>query len=411
MQATKISIEENFFARPLRLTLFYLALMLGLRSGMSSTSLRIFDGHGRANCFNPPERLFRNFDPFFHLMKRVAYISTLAFIAALISAGNIGAFAADTNATAAATKTEAAQTEEILRSYLQLQEQLHATQLAIEQTQREAREAAAKSAEALDARLQILEHAVNSQRIQQLETMQSSNRVMVIVAGSFAVIGFVAMLVMAYFQWRTVNGLAQLSTVLPATRALGPGAAFAALGSGDSQMMSGGMAEQSSLRLTGALEQLEKRIFELEHTSSSDAKGAGNSEENGTHSNGNGQGAAAAGGNPTEPSGNARVDFLVGKGQSMLNLDKTQEALGCFDEALGIQSDHAEALVKKGMALERLQRLDEAIQCYDRAIAADGSMTIAYLHKGGLCNRLERFGEALSCYEQALRSQEKRAAS
>src|SRR5262249_4502928 len=134
----------------------------------------------------------------FIIMKRFAYLSTLAFLTTIVSAGIVRAAVADTNATAAPAHVEAAQTEEILRSYLQLQEQLHATQLAIEQTQREAREAAAKSAEALDARLQILEHAVNSQRIQQLETMQSSNRVMVIVAGSFAAIGFVAMLVMAY---------------------------------------------------------------------------------------------------------------------------------------------------------------------------------------------------------------------
>jgi tetratricopeptide (TPR) repeat protein len=336
----------------------------------------------------------------------------LAFIGAIVSAGNTGAFAADTNAAAAAAHAEAAQSEEMLRSYLQLQEQLHATQLAIEQNQREAREAAAKSAEALDVRLQILEHAVNSQRTQQLETMQSSNRVMVIVAGSFAAIGFVAMLVMAYFQWRTVNGLAQLSTALPLSRALGPVAALAAIGPGDAQMMRGGQAEQSSLQLTGALEQLEKRIYELEHTNVGVGKELGHSPENsGTQSNGNGRGIGAIPSDAAEPPGVVRIDFLLGKGQSMLNLDKPQEALICFDEALGLQAEHPEALVKRGMALERLQRLDEAIQCYDRAIAADGSMTIAYLHKGGLCNRLERFSEALTCYEQALRSQEKRSAA
>ena len=343
-------------------------------------------------------------------MKPFAYFSVLTLIALAFSAGSIWALAADTNAAATAGHAEAAQSEEMLRSYLQPQEQLHATQLAIEQNQREVREAAARSAEALDARLQILEHAVNSQRIQQLETMQSSNRVMVIVAGSFAVIGFVAMLVMAYFQWRTVNGLAQLSTALPVSRALGPGPTLAAIGQGDAPMMAGGPAEQSSLRLTGALEQLEKRIFELEHTNSG-AKDLSHSQEAGGSSNGNGQNPAPTSSDSAGPPGTARIDFLLGKGQSMLNLDKAEEALVCFDEALALQPANAEALVKKGMTLERLQRLDEAIQCYDGAIAADGTMTIAYLHKGGLCNRLERFSEALTCYEQALRSQEKRVAS
>lgn len=341
-------------------------------------------------------------------MKNLALSLTLNLAAILLAGGVFAASPADTNAPNA-VRTETAQSDEVLRSYLQLQEQLHATQLAIEQTQREAKEAAVKSTEALDARLQILEHAINSQRIQQLETMQSSNRVMVIVAGSFAVIGFVAMLVMAYFQWRTVNGLAQLSTALPASRQLGFGSPLAALGPGDAQVLAGGPAEQSSLRLAGALEQLEKRLYELEHSSSLNTEDTSQHQANGG-ANGNGQGTAKDTTNSAEPAPAERITLLLSKGQSMLNLDKPQDALACFDEALGLNPHHAEALVKKGTALERLQKLDEAIQCYDRAISADGSMTIAYLHKGGLCNRLERFSEALSCYEQALRTQEKRSA-
>ena len=84
------------------------------------------------------------------------------------------------------------------------------------------------------------------------------------------------------------------------------------------------------------------------------------------------------------------------------------EALGCFEQALALEPNHAEALVRKGVALERLQKPDEAIACYDQAIAADASLTVAYLYKGGLFNRLERFNEALACYEQALRTQENR---
>jgi len=88
--------------------------------------------------------------------------------------------------------------------------------------------------------------------------------------------------------------------------------------------------------------------------------------------------------------------------------DNAEEALVCFDEALAVEPNNAEALVKKGTALERLRKLNEAIECYDRAIAADNSMTIAYLYKGGLFNRMERFGEALECYEMALKTQEDR---
>jgi tetratricopeptide (TPR) repeat protein len=122
----------------------------------------------------------------------------------------------------------------------------------------------------------------------------------------------------------------------------------------------------------------------------------------------NGESEPAAAGETTPSSEAALISFLLGKGQSLLNLDKADEALACFDEVLGLRADHSEALVKKGTALEKLRRLNEAAECYDRAIAADHTLTIAYLCKGGLFNRMERYNEALECYELALRTQEKR---
>jgi len=66
--------------------------------------------------------------------------------------------------------------------------------------------------------------------------------------------------------------------------------------------------------------------------------------------------------------------------------------------------------VKKGLALERLQRMEQAIESYDQALAVDGTSTLAYLYKGAVCNRLQRFQEALDCYEKALRSEQMSAA-
>jgi tetratricopeptide (TPR) repeat protein len=307
---------------------------------------------------------------------------------------------------------EVTNAQEVMRAYLQLQEQLHLTQLAVEQNRKEARDATVQAAEALANRLQGIEQALASQRARELDSMQSTNRVMLIVAGSFATLGFVAMLLMAYFQWRTVNGLAEISAALPMSRALGAGTAMAALGPGDSHLVAGGPAEQSNLRLLGAMEQLEKRLHDLEHTSRPPATRT--AEPSAASTNGNEEPASANGSSEVSPrdvSGSSegnRVSMLLGKGQSMLHLDDAEGAIACFDEALALEPNNTETLVKKGAALERLQRLSEAIECYDRAIAADGSMTIAYLHKGGLFNRMERFNEALECYEKALRTQEKR---
>ena len=322
---------------------------------------------------------------------------------------------AETNLTSAAVNET--NTQETLRAYLQLQEQLHLTQLAVEENRKEARETAAQNSELLAGRLQTIEKALDLQRAHELEAMQSSNRAMLLVAGSFAAVGFLAMLLMSFFQWRTVNRLAEISAALPASLALGA-SGRPALAPADSHVVTVGPAEQSSMRLLGALEQLEKRIYEMEHTSRTPLH-EGGATGNGfrpSHS-GPGEHPVSPAGVPHEVSAGTsvageveRVSLLLGKGQSMLNLDDPKAAIACFEEVLAIEPNNAEAWVRKGTALERLQQLNEAAECYDRAIAVNGSMTVAYLHKGGLFNRMERFNEALECYEKALRTQEKRHA-
>jgi len=299
--------------------------------------------------------------------------------------------------------------QETLRAYLQLQEQLRATRLAIEHDRLEAEAASARSAEALASRLQAIEQSLASQRARELEVMQSSNRLMLVVAATLAGAGLLTILLMAYSHWRTLNRLAEIAGAFPAGPALRVGPALPALDSGESRLVAAGPAEQSNLRLLDAVERLEKRLFELEHTAGSEWSEAepANNGPKGIPV----QSSAEATAPPEEAAGvtdAARITSLLGKGQSLLNLDKAEAALACFDEALALDPNHTEALVKKGTVLERLRKLDEAIECYDLAIAADRSMTIAYLYKGGLFNRMARFSEALECYEQALRTQERR---
>ncbi len=340
---------------------------------------------------------------------RLAPLARRAWLVLVLVSVAASGFAAETVAPAVPTqKGDETNAQDTLRAYLQLQEQLHATQLAIERGRKEADAAAAENAKAFAARLQNIEQTLSLQRAQELEVMRSSNKAMLVVAGLFAGLGFLAMIFMAYFQWRTINRLAEISAALPVAHAYGRVPPIAALGAGDAHL-AGDAAEQSGQRLLGALEQLEKRIHQLEHTSppppeapllAQVASDTAASPNNGTP--------------PAEPSDAAtapeaaRITVLLGKGQSLLNLDQPDDALACFDQVLALDANHAEALVKKGAALERLRKLDEAIACYDQAIAADNSLTVAYLYKGGLFNRMERFGEALECYEQALRTQENR---
>jgi tetratricopeptide (TPR) repeat protein len=313
------------------------------------------------------------------------------------------AYGADNSAPATtAARSDETNMSESLRGYLQVQEQLHATQLAIERNRLEANAVAVESAKAFAARLQGIEAALASQRTQELQTMQSSNKAMLAVAGMFAALGFLAMLFMAFFQWRTVSRLAEIAAALPTAHA-----PFATLGASETHLLTVGPAEQSNQQLLGALERLENRLHQLEHLPHPPLPMAGSSDQPALPAARTEM--LAAGVDTAEPAAGAtRLDVLLAKGQSLLNLDQAEEALACFDQVLALDANHSEALVKKGAALERLRKLDEAIACYDKAIATDSSLTVAYLYKGGLFNRMERFGEALECYEQALRTQESR---
>jgi tetratricopeptide (TPR) repeat protein len=290
-----------------------------------------------------------------------------------------------------------------LRTYLQLQEQLHATRLAIESVGAEAKQAAAQNAEELAVRLHALEQAVAVQRAKELEAMQSSNRNMLYVAGAFASIGCVAILLMGYYQWRTVNRLAELSAAIPsAAMTLTGMRPIAAIGPGSMHEVTAAASINPNPGLLETIQRLEKRVQELEHSPAHLTNGGSTNGKNAASHEIDDSSAPAS-------EEIKSVNLLLGKGQALLNMDKPEEALVCFDEALALEPNHADALVKKGTALERMRKLPEAIECYDRAIAADNSMTIAYLYKGGLFNRMERFGEALECYELALKTQESRA--
>jgi len=226
----------------------------------------------------------------------------------------------------------------------------------------------------------------------------------------FAAVGLLAVLATAWVQWRAVSRLAGWSGPPPALPALAQAAPLAALGPGSGPLVTTSSAESANLRLLAVIEKLEKRIQELEHiafpavvtATPPDAAAPGPPDATAGESSGEDAAKAAAARKA------AQLELLLAKGQTLLDLDRTEEALACFDGALELEPEHPEALVKKGAALERGRKLDEAIACYDRAIAADRAFTMAYLHKGGLCNRLARHEEALKCYEDALKTQERK---
>lgn len=314
---------------------------------------------------------------------------------------------------AAANETEATigspnlnDTNAALRASLELQEQLHASQLALKQN-REERESLEKE---LSSRLKALEDGMKAKNSSELETMKArvdalrkdlddNNHLLLYVGGGIAAIGFFVLLATGYLQWRSVSRLAEFSAIVQSARAAlpAPGVSVA-----EGNLLGAGTTAQSNGKMFGALTDLEKRIAELEHTAHATPEAkvlttstGTNGAETDLHSH------------QTGPEPDSHETVLLAKGQSLLNIDQPGEALACFEEILKTDPNHGEALVKKGLALEELNQSDEALRCYERAIQSNSDLTIAYLQKGGLLNRLERYEEALQCYELALRAQEK----
>jgi tetratricopeptide (TPR) repeat protein len=302
--------------------------------------------------------------------------------------------------------------QQALAASLQLQEKLHGTILAIEQSRAEAAAAAKTNADAIASRLELLEKSISRQRDDEMRAAQSSTRAMLMASGLFASVGVLALLVTTWFQLRGMNRLAEIASATSGMRTLGSGPNPALLGGGASGQFG---PDPASLRLMEALERMEKRIHELEHTAAAPL------------AEGNGQrpartpvvetvevteldGAASNGVHQESPGAEDKLATLLGKGKALLNLGQADRALGCFNAILAEDPRNAEALFRRGSALERLKRPEEALASYDQALEIDPFHTQAHLAKGGVYNQLERFSEALDCFEQAIKTQQRSAA-
>lgn len=288
----------------------------------------------------------------------------------------------------------------------------HLSPQMLEQIRREMDAALARNAEAITAAsLTLMEPALARMQQRQTEALQSANRTVLLVAGIFAAVGFLAIVMITLILVRALGKVSEVAVAngpsrreLPApasnVKSLEPPA--------DSQAADSAVA-QTSARFTGAIEQLQRRIGELEHglqTTSEGAAGTSISQARGlpvaAHETPSPGGADAQ----TEPAVVAsRTVVLLGKGQSLMNLGEAKEALACFEQALALEPDNTDLLVKKGLALEQLEIWDDALASYNRALSLDPGLTVAYLYKGGVCNRLQRYQEALQSYERALHTE------
>ena len=282
----------------------------------------------------------------------------------------------------------------------------------IEQIRREMDAALARNAEAINgASLALIEPALARIQQRQTEALQGANRTVLLVAGIFATVGFLAIVIITLILVRALGRFSEVAAANgPARRELpAPSGNVKSLEPpADSQAADSAVA-QTSARFTGAIEQLQRRIRELEHGLQTTSEG----EAGGSIAQARALPVAAhetpspGGADPqTEPAVvTSRTVVLLGKGQSLMNLGEAKDALSCFEQALALEPNNTDLLVKKGLALEQLENWDEALGSYNRALSLDPGLTVAYLYKGGVCNRLQRYQEALQSYERALHTE------
>ena len=239
------------------------------------------------------------------------------------SAFSAGVFA-QTNATGASLPPDAA------NGFLQIQQQLHDTQLALEQNRQQVEAEAKRNAEDTAARIQALQQLIAAQRQGEIETAQKTQQLILILGGAFGAIGLAVLLLMAYLQWRAVSRLVELFSVHRAEFVLEPGRASPPL-------VANAAVEQSNARLFAVVDHLEKRILELKQVAQAplnEPATAAVREPNGAPK--------------TSSDRDECVANLITEGQSLLAANEPQKALECFDVALGLHPKHAEALVKTG---------------------------------------------------------------
>lgn len=298
--------------------------------------------------------------------------------------------AAETLAQSSTNPVPATANPDSVNAFLQIQAQLHQTQMMVESNRQETISVLERNAEMLTTDIQVLEKTVADQRSKEAQSAQTVEDTLLIV-GAVGMLALAAVVTMVFLQLRTATRLVELAMApgssmshhrsLPTVETVAaiPASARAAL-------------EFSNARLLGVIERLEKRILELEDNVRAPLT----------------EGHSSNGIN-LETADERRVADLIVEGQLFLDTNKAEKALHCFDTALRIQPELGEALIKKAAALEKMGQVDDAIACYDRAAAFGDSATTALLQKGGMLNRLSRYDEALQCYERALQTQEKRA--
>ncbi len=230
-----------------------------------------------------------------------------------------------------------------------------------------------------------LQQTVVSQREKEIEmSKQAHSFTLKVIAGAGGAI-FLVFLLSYWFQLRALNRVMEVSNMLPAPK-------------NPALLEAGNVGQASSL--LSAIKVLETRIQHLEIPGRPGTNGHAD-DLNGTHTTASSGNLLSLGSFEATPSPTS-LQLLLAKGQTLLDMDRLQDALGCFQEALILDPNNAEAFLKKGIALERLNRLEPALDAYEEAVRLNPKRAIGHASKARVLAALHRYDEAISVYDSAL---------
>ena len=90
-------------------------------------------------------------------------------------------------------------------------------------------------------------------------------------------------------------------------------------------------------------------------------------------------------------------------GEAYRALGRAQEAMDCYEQALFLRPDYAEAQYHTGLVLEDLGRAEEAIGRYRKALAAKPDLVWAHYNLGTALKARGKLDEAALCFQQVVR--------
>ncbi len=93
----------------------------------------------------------------------------------------------------------------------------------------------------------------------------------------------------------------------------------------------------------------------------------------------------------------------VARGSVLVKLQRHEDALDSYNQALKIKDDFYRAWIGKGITLFFLQRFDEALEAYDRATESRPKYYLPWHNRGSLlADGLQRYEEAIESYKKAI---------